>query len=96
MGSTTMQDGEFFDMQRIEVLRGPQGTLFGKNSVAGAINLITNKADSAEFTSDIGLDLHQYNGQRVKGHVNLPLNDSLAVRVAYLGYERDGYVNNIY
>jgi len=96
MGSTTMQDGEFFDMERIEVLRGPQGTLFGKNSVAGAINLITKKADASGFSSDVELDLHQYNGQRAKGHINLPLTDSLAVRVAYLGYDRDGYVQNIY
>ena len=96
MGSTTMQDGEFFDMERIEVLRGPQGTLFGKNSVAGAINLITKKADASGFSSEAELDLHQYNGQRVKGHVNLPLTDSLAIRAAYLGYDRDGYVQNIY
>ena len=61
VGSTTMQDEEFLDMERIEVLRGPQGTLYGKNSVGGAINLITGRPKFDEVTQKVSVDLGDYN-----------------------------------
>ena len=97
MGRTTMQDGNFFDMERIEVLRGPQGTLFGKNSIGGVINLITAKPDTNVWSSSIDIDAYEYDGLNVKAHANLPIiEDSLALRLAFSSTKRDGYVKNIY
>ena len=59
VGATTMQDGDFLDMERIEVLRGPQGTLFGKNSVGGVINLITAKPQFGQTFGSMTLEKRQ-------------------------------------
>lgn len=97
MGRTTMQDGNFFDMERVEVLRGPQGTLFGKNSIGGVINLITAKPDTTEWSSSVDFDVYEYDGTNVKAHANLPIiEDTLALRLAFSSNKRDGYVQNIY
>ena len=96
MGRTTAQDGEFFDLERVEVLRGPQGTLFGRNSVGGAINMITARPNFEEFSASIDTDFSEYGGQKIKGHLNLQGNDYTALRIAYQGVERDGYADNIY
>lgn len=96
MGRTTAQDGEFFDLQRVEVLRGPQGTLFGRNSVGGAINMITARPDFTEFGASVDLDFAEYSGEKMKAYVNIPVNDFVAARFAYQGIERDGYARNIY
>ncbi len=95
-GRATAQDGEFFDLQRVEVLRGPQGTLFGRNSVGGAINMITAHPDFTEFGASVDLDFAEYSGEKMKAHVNIPVNDFVAARFAYQGIERDGYAKNIY
>jgi iron complex outermembrane receptor protein len=68
-----MQDGEFLDMERIEVLRGPQGTLYGKNSVGGAINLITARPRFDELTQKVSVDLGDYNLEKLRYTVNYPL-----------------------
>jgi outer membrane receptor protein involved in Fe transport len=73
VGSTTMQDGEFLDMERIEVLRGPQGTLYGKNSVGGAINLITARPRFDELTQKVSVDLGDYNLEKLRYTINYPL-----------------------
>ena len=97
MGRTTMQDSGFFDMERIEVLRGPQGTLFGKNSIGGVINLITAKPDTTTFSTSAEFDRYEYDGSNVKAHANLPIiEDTLALRLAFSKNKRDGYVQNIY
>ena len=96
VGSTTMQDGEFLDMERIEVLRGPQGTLYGKNSVGGAINLITAKPQFDEVTQMISVDLGDYDLRKIKYTLNYPLSDSMAIRFATAKVDRDGNVENIY
>ena len=96
VGSTTMQDGEFFDMERIEVLRGPQGTLYGKNSVGGAINLITARPVFGESLGKVSVDTGSFNLLKTKVMVNIPLGDSLAMRIATSSVERDGDIKNIY
>ena len=70
----------FNDIERIEVLKGPQGTLFGRNSAAGAISIVTRQpADT--FEAWLRLRVGDYNKRRVEGMVNLPIGDSFALRV---------------
>ncbi len=82
-----------FDIQRVEVLRGPQGTLFGRNSTGGAIRFI-----SAEPTKEVAGFLKATVGQddwyRVEGAVSGPLSDTVQIRVAGVGHHRGGYLEN--
>ena len=96
MGSTTLQDGTFFDMERIEVIRGPAGTLFGRNSVGGAINMITAKGDTSGFYGNASIDIADYNGLKTTSTFNIPLDDTVALRLATSSLKRDGYMENIY
>jgi iron complex outermembrane recepter protein len=85
---------EFYDMQRIEVLRGPQGTLFGRNATAGVMNFIPAKADTKALGAFGEFEYGNYNSIKVTGMVNVPINDKLAVRVAGVYVNRDGYIHN--
>ena len=96
VGATTMQDGDFLDMERIEVLRGPQGTLFGKNSVGGVINLITAKPQFGEAFGSATVDVGSYDLLKTKLMLNIPLGESLAMRIAASSNDRDGDIKNIY
>ncbi len=80
----------FFDVQQVAVLRGPQGTLFGRNSTGGAINMITNTADPSELSGYVQGQYGDYQHQQVEGAVNVPLADTVAVRLAGLSLTRDG------
>jgi outer membrane receptor protein involved in Fe transport len=91
-----MLDAEFFDLERIEVLRGPQGTLFGRNATAGVLNVITAKADLSGVRAAGEFEYGNYDSKRLKGMFNLPLTDTLAVRVAGTYLNRDGYTKNLY
>jgi iron complex outermembrane recepter protein len=82
------------DLERIEVLRGPQGTLYGRNTTAGAINLVTQRPATDVFSMTHKLtfgDRHQVLG---KSSFNVPLGDGLAAKLAILAHRRDGYVEN--
>ncbi len=84
--------GSFFDIDRVEVLRGPQGTLYGRNATGGSINVITKKPVN-EFHAAFEADLGNYSTVRTFGMLNLPLNDKLAVRVALQQARHDGYLS---
>lgn len=85
----------FFDLDRVEVLKGPQGTLYGKNASGGAINLITTRPDF-EFGGYARLDAGNYDLRRFTGAVDLPASDTLAFRAATQVTRRDGYLSDGY
>lgn len=85
---------EFYDVERVEVLRGPQGTLYGRNATGGVINVITNKPKIGEFNASAGLEYADYDTRKAKGHVNLPMGDMFALRAAGYYLQRDGYTKN--
>lgn len=92
--SSRMFEGQYFDSERVEVLRGPQGTLYGRNTTGGAINVITNKADPSAMSGNIELTAGNYNATQMRGYINMPITDNLAVRFAGMQLQRDGFVNN--
>jgi outer membrane receptor protein involved in Fe transport len=85
---------EFYDVERVEVLRGPQGTLYGRNATGGVVNLITNKPVD-HFEANARVELGNYGEQKFRGMVNLPIGDQLALRVAGSTLKRDGFGKNI-
>ena len=84
-----------FDIDRVELLRGPQGTLQGRNAVAGAINFVTAKPKQ-EFGAKITAAYGNYDAVRLEGMVNVPLADGYAFRIAGASAEHDGYFRNGY
>ncbi len=85
---------EYFDIERVEVLRGPQGTLYGRNATAGVINVISAQPQLGEFEGSVKVEVGNYDSRRGSGFVNIPLGDALAVRVAGAFTDRDGYDYN--
>mgnify|MGYP000028697114 FL=1 len=85
---------ELLDVERVEVLRGPQGTLFGKNTIGGAIN-ITSKRPSNELSGEVELKTGTDNRADVKTALNLPLADAWLMRMSYANLNQDGYVKNL-
>lgn len=88
-------DAEFFDVARVELLRGPQGALYGRNATGGALNIITERpTDRLEgwATAEYG----DYDAVRLSGALNVPLNDMMQVRVAGFRLKRDGFFTNTY
>jgi iron complex outermembrane receptor protein len=85
---------EFYDLGRIEVLRGPQGTLYGRNATAGVVNLISAKPRFV-FDSKASIDVGNYGSRRLEGMLNVPLaDDVVAVRLAGAWTKRDGFSTN--
>ena len=85
----------FLDVSRVEVLAGPQGTLYGRNAAAGAINIITNQPTN-RFEGYIEGTVGSLDDNDVTAVVNVPLGDTFAVRVAYARDRRDGYIARYY
>jgi len=86
---------EFYDLERVEVLRGPQGTLYGRNATAGVVNIISAKPNLSHFEAKLSGDVANYNSMRLEGMINLPLaEDKAALRIAGAWTKRDGFVTN--
>ena len=80
-----------FDLERLEIMRGPQGTLFGRNSAAGSVNVITAKPSTDGVFGTLGMEVGNRNHEIVLGTINLPLGDTFAVRANFFTEERDGF-----
>ncbi|KRP19339.1 MAG: TonB-denpendent receptor [SAR92 bacterium BACL16 MAG-120619-bin48] len=86
---------DFLDLERIEVLRGPQGTLFGQNSTGGAINVITTAPSIDSSFGKADLTLGDYGLVKARAAYNLPLTDTLAMRASVISNTRDGFTENL-
>lgn len=86
--------GALFDLANVQVLKGPQGTLFGRNTTGGAVLLTPNKPKD-EFEGYIEVSGSEFNGMRFQGAASIPVSESLRFRVAIDRNKRDGYLNNI-
>lgn len=82
---------DFLDVDRIEILRGPQGTVFGQNSTGGTILVLTNQPEIGVFEGHTDITVGSFDTVRARGHVNIPLSDSVAARVAAAYYGHEGF-----
>ena len=86
-------DPPYYDISNVEVLRGPQGTFAGQNATGGAVFITTNDPRLGSFSGDIEGQYGNYNDGLVRGFVNMPIGDTLAVRIAFNGERRDSFYN---
>lgn len=86
---------ELFDVERVEVSKGPQSTLYGRGALIGAVNIIQRKADPREFGAMARFDYGKYDAQIYEAMVNAPLGEGVAVRLAGRYRKRDGYIENL-
>jgi len=86
---------ELYDIDRIEILKGPQGTLFGRGAQIGAVHLISNKAES-DFQGEFSAEAGSYGQNIYNGMLNIPLTDNFYSRFAASYVERNGFVNNTF
>lgn len=84
-----------FDLERVEVLRGPQGTLYGKNTTGGAVNLISAKPKLGETSGNASVGYGRFNRFDASGAVNLPLGENGAIRLAGTYANADGWFRNV-
>lgn len=89
---------EFYDVSSVEVIRGPSGTVYGKNATAGAVNVRWNRP-SEEWAAGVDYRLADYNAERVRGFVNVPIsgegNSALMARISGLTQEKSGHLDNL-
>jgi len=92
----SQQTRAFFDVERVEFLKGPQGTLYGRNTFAGALNLHTVAPKLEEgYTGNAELSFESFDRTRLSGALNIPISDTFAARVAVTSDRSDGYINNL-
>ncbi len=86
--------GTLYDLERVEVLKGPQGTLYGRNATGGSINIIPVKPSLAGVAGNATVEYGNYDAKKVSAAINLPLGSTVAVRVAGQAVDRDGYMSD--
>jgi iron complex outermembrane recepter protein len=83
----------YYDLERVEVLRGPQGTLYGRNATAGVVNVISR--EPSDILEGYGtIEMGNYSLLRMEGAVNVPLNDNFSARTTFVSINRDGFLSN--
>jgi iron complex outermembrane receptor protein len=92
-GNEGASAGNLWDLQNVQVLRGPQGTLFGRNTTGGAVLLVPQKPTS-RFGGYIEGSYGNFDMKRLQGVINIPINDKIRFRAGFDRMTRDGYVNN--
>ncbi len=85
---------ELYDLERVEVAKGPQTTLYGRSALTGAVDIIENKASEAGFDWNAKAEAGNYDYHSLEGMINVPLGDHFAIRFSGLSLHRDGYIRN--
>ncbi|URQ69542.1 TonB-dependent receptor [SAR86 cluster bacterium] len=86
---------DFIDLDRIEVLRGPQGTLFGQNSTGGTVNVINTAPTFEDLSGKVDLTLGDYDLVKLRGGVNMPISDTVATRFSWVTTDHEGFTENL-
>lgn len=94
IGRPNSTQGFFYDLQRVEVLKGPQGTLYGRNATGGAINVLPNRPVVGENSGEVQTSYGNYNAMQGQGAVNLAIGDHGALRLAGMYTTHDGYLSD--
>jgi len=92
--SRTGATPSMYDLERVEVVKGPQGTLFGRNTASGAISMVSRKPGD-RFAGEISLGVGEYGRQEFEGGLDMPLGENLAVRIAGMHQREDGHIENL-
>ena len=95
LGRPGMAATDLIDIKQVEVLRGPQGTLFGRNSTAGLINIVTKGPELDGFKAKGSVSYGNYDYWRLDGAINAPLSHNAALRVDGVWQKRDGYIKSV-
>ena len=94
LATPSSASGLYFDLERVELVNGPQGTLYGRNATAGAINVVARKPILGEFSGNFGADFGNYSQLNVRSAFNIPLTDTMAMRIAGQTVEHSGYYSD--
>ena len=94
IGRPSSTSGVFYDLQRVEVLKGPQGTLYGRNATGGAINVIPNRPKLGQFSGEGQVGYGNYNWLTAQAALNVPVGEQVAVRVAGTVASRDAFATD--
>lgn len=86
--------GTFYDLERVEVLKGPQGTLYGRNATGGAINILPAQPKLGDVEGYVSAGFQNYTGVSGEAAINVPLGDKVAVRASFQGVSRGGYISD--
>lgn len=94
LATPTAVQGLFYDLERVEVLKGPQGTLYGRNATGGAINILPRRAQIGDRSMDINLEVGNFARFATSGAINLPVGENGALRAAYQIVKHDGFFSD--
>ncbi len=95
MASPQAMQAKLLDIERIEVIRGPQGTVFGQNSTGGAINIVTARPSFNKRTGSFSIELGNYESLRTQGVANVPLSSTAALRMSFATDYHEGFSRNV-